>query len=421
MKKIKLHWQILIAILFGIGFGYLFTDSVKYITWIGDVFIRMLKMIIIPLIFSSIISGVSSIQGGREFGKLTFKTWLYYISSSLAAILTGLVLVNLIQPGVGAQIGFTEDVSKFKSNNSSFSDILMNIIPTNILKASVEEQMLSLIFFAMFIGFFINRIPNEHYRNLLKDFANATFELMMKITRFIIKITPFGVFAILAGIVAKNVDNLYEIFSRLGLYSVTVLGALAFHFLITLPLYLRLFGKVKPYHHIKSLSSALLTAFSTCSSSATLPVTMDNLRKNSGVSNKITSFVMPLGATVNMDGTALYECVAAIFIAQAYGIELSVMEQIIIVLTSLLASIGAAGIPMAGFFMLTIILNAVGLPLEGVGLILAVDRILDMFRTCTNTFSDSVGTVIIANSEGEKLKDSIYGFKDIGLTDNEED
>jgi len=411
MKKIKLHWQILIAILVGIGIGYFFTDSVKYISWIGDLFIRLLKMIIIPLIFSSIVTGVSSIQGGKEFGKLTLKTWLYYISSSLAAVIVGMLFVNLIQPGVGAQIGLTEDTSKFKSGSTSLSSLLMNIIPTNIIKATVEEQMLSVIFFAMFIGFFINRIPNEHYRNLLKDLANATFDLIMRMTRFIIRITPIGVLALLAGIVAKNIDNLYEIFSRLGLYSLTVLGALTFHFIITLPLFLRFFGKINPIGHIKSLSSALLTAFSTCSSSATLPVTMDNLKKNSGVSNKITSFVMPLGATVNMDGTALYECIAAIFIAQAYGIELNLVEQLIVVFTALLASIGAAGIPMAGFFMLTIILNAVGLPLEGFGLILAVDRILDMFRTCTNTLSDSVGTVIIANSEGEQLNDTLLRYK----------
>lgn len=408
MKKIKLHWQILIAILLGIGFGYFFTDKVPYIKWIGDLFLRLLKMIIIPLVMSTIISGVASIQGGKEFGKLTLKTWLYYISSSLAAILTGLFFVNLIHPGTGAAIGLNENVSGYKSNGSSFEQLLLNIIPTNIFKAASEEQMLPLIFFAMLIGFFINRLPNEKYRNILKDLAEAFSELMMKITRFIIRIAPYGVFAILANIVASNIENLQEVFSRLGLYTLTVLAGLATHFLITLPLFLRFFAKVNPFRHIKSMSSALLTAFSTCSSSATLPITMNCLEKNSGVSNKITSFVMPLGATVNMDGTALYECVAAIFIAQAYGIPLTIADQIIIVFTALLASIGAAGIPMAGFFMLSIILKAVGLPLEGVALILAVDRILDMFRTATNTFSDSVGTVIIANSEKEQLFDSIY-------------
>jgi len=370
-------------------------------------FIRLLKMIIIPLILASIISGVSSIEGGKEFGKLTLKTWLYYIASSLAAILTGLILVNLIQPGVGANIGLQETVENFKPGSASVRDLLMNIVPTNIIKSTVDEQMLSLIFFAMVVGFFINRIKNDHYRTLLKDLANAGFALMMKITGFIIKLTPYGVFAIMAGIVAKNIDNVVEVFSRLGLYFVTVIAGLFFHAFITLPLFLRFVAKINPIKHYGSLSSALLTAFSTSSSSATLPVTMNCLEKNSGVSNKITSFVMPLGATVNMDGTALYECVAAIFIAQAYGIELSALQQIIIVFTSLLASIGAAGIPMAGFFMLSIILTTIGLPLEGVGLILAVDRILDMFRTAVNTLSDSVGTVVIAHSEKEILNDSV--------------
>ncbi|NLJ08178.1 MAG: dicarboxylate/amino acid:cation symporter [Sphingobacteriales bacterium] len=407
MKRISLPIQILIALLFGFLFGYFFTDQVTYVSWIGELFIRLLKMIIIPLILASIISGVSSIEGGKEFGKLTLKTWLYYISSSLAAILTGLILVNLIQPGVGANIGLQETVENFKPGSASVRDLLMNIVPTNIIKSTVDEQMLSLIFFAMVVGFFINRIKNDHYRTLLKDLANAGFALMMKITGFIIKLTPYGVFAIMAGIVAKNIDNVVEVFSRLGLYFITVIAGLFFHAFITLPLFLRFVAKINPIKHYGSLSSALLTAFSTSSSSATLPVTMNCLEKNSGVSNKITSFVMPLGATVNMDGTALYECVAAIFIAQAYGIELSALQQIIIVFTSLLASIGAAGIPMAGFFMLSIILTTIGLPLEGVGLILAVDRILDMFRTAVNTLSDSVGTVVIAHSEKEILNDSV--------------
>ncbi|HPD65300.1 MAG TPA: dicarboxylate/amino acid:cation symporter [Bacteroidia bacterium] len=407
MKRISLPIQILIALLFGFLFGYFFTDQVAYVSWIGELFIRLLKMIIIPLILASIISGVSSIEGGKEFGKLTLKTWLYYIASSLAAILTGLILVNLIQPGVGANIGLQETVENFKPGSASVRDLLMNIVPTNIIKSTVDEQMLSLIFFAMVVGFFINRIKNDHYRTLLKDLANAGFALMMKITGFIIKLTPYGVFAIMAGIVAKNIDNVVEVFSRLGLYFITVIAGLFFHAFITLPLFLRFVAKINPIKHYGSLSSALLTAFSTSSSSATLPVTMNCLEKNSGVSNKITSFVMPLGATVNMDGTALYECVAAIFIAQAYGIELSALQQIIIVFTSLLASIGAAGIPMAGFFMLSIILTTIGLPLEGVGLILAVDRILDMFRTAVNTLSDSVGTVVIAHSEKEILNDSV--------------
>jgi len=225
---------------------------------------------------------------------------------------------------------------------------------------------------------------------------------MMKITMFIIKFTPIGIFGIVVKVVADQ-DDLLNLISRMGLYMGTVLLALGIHAFITLPLIVKMIGKARPLKHFSNMSTPLLTAFSTSSSGATLPLTMTAVEENSGVSNKITSFTLPLGATINMDGTALYECVAALFIAQAYGVDLSVGQQVIVVITALLASIGAAGIPMAGLVMITVILTAVNLPLEGVGLILAVDRILDMFRTATNVWSDSCGAVVIAKSEGEVL------------------
>ena len=224
----------------------------------------------------------------------------------------------------------------------------------------------------------------------------------MKITLLIIKFTPIGIFGIVVKVVADQSD-LAQLISSLGMYMATVIIALAIHFFISLPLLTKLLARVNPFHHMKNMITPLLTAFSTSSSGATLPLTMDAVENKSGVSNKISSFTLPLGATINMDGTALYECVAAIFIAQAYGIDLSLFEQFLIVITALLASIGAAAIPMAGLVMITVILTAVGLPLEGIGLILAVDRILDMFRTATNVWSDSNAAIIIAKSEGEKL------------------
>ena len=226
---------------------------------------------------------------------------------------------------------------------------------------------------------------------------------MMKITLFVIKFTPFGIFGIVAKTIADQ-DDLTGLVTSMGLYMLTVILALSIHSMITLPALLKFVGKANPIKHLKNMSAPLLTAFSTSSSGATLPLTMQAVEEESGVSNKISSFTLPLGATVNMDGTALYECIAAIFIAQAYGVDLTFIQQIIIVITALLASIGAAAIPMAGLVMITVILTAVGLPLEGVGLILAVDRILDMFRTATNVWSDSCGAVIIAKSEGETLK-----------------
>jgi Na+/H+-dicarboxylate symporter len=227
----------------------------------------------------------------------------------------------------------------------------------------------------------------------------------MKITQFIIKLTPFGVFAIIAVTVAKQMEsgNIMELIQSMGKYMLSVVLALAIHAFVILPLLLKFVGKYNPLKHISNMRVPLITAFSTSSSSATLPLTMDAVENKSGVSNSTTSFVLPLGATVNMDGTALYECVAAMFIAQAYGMDMTITKQIIVVATALLASIGAAGIPMAGLVMISVVLTAIGLPLEGVGLILAVDRILDMFRTAVNVWSDSCGAVIVAKTEGEPL------------------
>lgn len=401
MKKIALYWQILIAFVLAIVYGILFKEQVSYVAWMGDLFLKGLKMIIIPLILSSIISGVANIGDGSNLGRLGFKTFGYYITTSTLALLTGLLFVNIFKPGVGADMGFVEEVEGLAQAKESFGDTLMNIVPENVFVAMVDNKMLSLIFFAILFGFFITR-SSKKSKVLLTDFFNALFDVMMKITLFIIKFTPFGIFGIVAKQVATQ-DNLGELVSRLGLYMLVVLLALAVHAFITLPLMLKLIGKVNPIKHFKALRTPLITAFSTSSSNATLPLTMEAIENKSGVSNKITSFTLPLGATVNMDGTALYELVAAMFIAQAYGIELTVTQQIIIVITGLLASIGAAGIPMAGLVMISVILSAVGLPLEGIGLILAVDRILDMFRTATNVWSDSCGAAIIAKTEGEKL------------------
>lgn len=397
-----MHWQILIALILSVLFGLLFTDYVEYVTWMGEVFLRALKMIIIPLIFSSIVSGITGIGNSKNLGRLGLKTILYYVSTSFFAIITGLLLVNLIKPGIGADLGLSAAVQEIDLVDQSFGQTLINIIPVNIVEAMYKGDMLSIIFFAILFGFFATRVP-DRYKNTIDNAFNAIFEVMMKITMFVIKFTPIGIFGIVAGIVAEHSDNLLEVFGRMGLYMLTVIAALAIHSMITLPLILKLIGRIKPLRHFKGMSVPLLTAFSTSSSNATLPLTLEAVEYNSGVSKKTSGFVLPLGATVNMDGTALYECVAVLFIAQAYGVDLTIIEQGIVVITALLASIGAAGIPMAGLVIITIILSAVGLPLEGVGLILAVDRILDMFRTTVNVWSDSCGAVVIAKSEGETL------------------
>lgn len=469
MKKVALHWQILIALVLAIIYGLLFTTSyrltedsykklnrrmvplevrqhlhaldgavfeswsdfekalnslpdqekledhrldiiqaayynppVKYVSWMGDLFIRALKMLIIPLILSSLISGITSIGSGSNLGRLGLKTLTYYVSTSFFAILTGQVLVNFFRPGVGANINFIQEVEGLVEKQKSFLDILIGIVPDNIMQAMVENDMLSIIFFAIIFGFFITKI-SARYQEVLNDFFTAVFEVMMKVTLFVIRFTPFGIFGIIAKTVADQ-EDLGGLMASMGLYMLTVILALGIHASLTLPLIVKYIGRANPLKHFRNMTTPLLTAFSTSSSGATLPLTIQAVEDNSGVSNKISSFTLPLGATVNMDGTALYECIAAIFIAQAYGVELTFIQQIIIVFTALLASIGAAAIPMAGLVMITVILTAVGLPLEGVGLILAVDRILDMFRTATNVWSDSCGAVVIAKSEGEQLK-----------------
>lgn len=404
LLRLQLHWQILIALLLAILFGIYFPQHVNYVNWMGELFLRALKMIIIPLIVSSMIMGVANIGNAESLGRIGIKTIGFYLFTSLIAILTGLLLVNLIKPGIGIDIGFTQTVNKETFGNQSLGNILLRIIPDNIFDAMAKADILSIIFFSLLFGFFMTKLEEKHSQPL-KKFFDALFEIMMKITMFIIRFTPLGIFGIVAAVIAKqagDTDSLLSIFQRMSVYMLCVLGGIFFHTFITLSVVLKL-GKINPIKHLKNMSTVLLTAFSTSSSNATLPVTMEAIENKCGVSNKISSFTLPLGATVNMNGTALYECVAVIFIAQVYGIELTFYQQFVIVMTSLLAAIGSAGIPMAGLVMMTVIMNAVGLPLEGIGLILTVDRILDMFRTSLNVYGDTCGAVVIAKSEGETL------------------
>jgi proton glutamate symport protein len=400
-----LHYQIIITLIAGGFFGYFFPDATAYTNWIGVIFLRSLNMIIIPLILCSITTGVASVGSSGNLGRLGLKTMSYYIFSTLAAIITGYILVTIIKPGVGAELGFKMPVEDISAASDSFGQVLLDIVPANIFESLMQGQMLSIIFFAIIFGFFITKVE-EKPRILITDVFNAALDVIMKITLFVIRFTPLGIFSITAKVIAQQIhlgNEISEVISRLGLYFITVLLGLIIHGLVTLPLSVRFLGRANPIKHMKNMTTPLLTAFSTSSSNATLPLTMKAVEEEDGVSNKIASFTLPLGATVNMNGTALYECVAVMFIAQAYGIDLTFGQQIIVIFTALLAAIGAAGIPMAGLVMMTVVLKAVGLPLEGIGLILAVDRILDMFRTTINVYGDTCCAVIIAKSEGEKL------------------
>ncbi len=399
--KIKLHWQILLALVLAVLFGYFVPDGVKYVSWAGSTFLRALKMVIVPLIFSSIISGVTNMGELDNLRRLSLKTLSYYLITSTFAIVTGLVLVNIIKPGIGAELGFSKTVENLSTDSTSVEDFFSRLVPDNIIDAMAKGDILPVIFFAILFGFFITT-SKKKYKETLSTFFDAVFDAMMKLTLFIIKFAPIGIFGIVAEEVARNSDELADIAGSLAIYALSVTAGLLIHALITLPLIVRFVGKGKPYSHLRNMATPLLTAFSTSSSNATLPLTMDALEHKSGVSNKISSFVLPLGATINMDGTALYECMAAMFIAQVYGVDLSFMQQVLMVVIALLTSIGVAGIPMASLVMIMVVLSTMGLPLEGIGLILTVDRPLDMLRTSVNVWSDSCGAVTIARSEKEE-------------------
>jgi proton glutamate symport protein len=299
-------------------------------------------------------------------------------------------------------VGLTEDISDITAKvegkgAGDLTAIFLRMVPTNIVAAAANGQMLGLIFFALLFGYFMTQIAAAK-KSVILTFWNAVLDVMMKMTDWVMKFAPLGVF----GLVAKVVSSTgLAAFLPLAYFFFTTLFALAIHMFVVMPLLLKYIGRVKPLRHFKAMLPALLTSFSTSSSSATLPITLECVEKNAGVSNRTSSFVLPLGATINMDGTALYECVAAMFIAQAYGLQLGLTEQFLIVITALVTSIGVAGIPAASLVAISIILTTIGLPLEGIGLILAVDRVLDMCRTSVNVFSDSCGAVIIARSEGE--------------------
>ncbi|MHC4131479.1 MAG: dicarboxylate/amino acid:cation symporter [Planctomycetota bacterium] len=396
--KLKIHTQIIIAIILGIIAGLFLKEKAEHLQIIGDLFIRLLKMIIIPLILASVVNGITQIGNIRNLGRIGLKTFIYYLTTTILAVTIGLILVNLIQPGTGAELA--DKATELPEQAApSFITIITDIIPQNLFESMANDKVLQIIFFAILLGAAISSV-GEKAKSISVIFEAAN-TVIMKIIDWIMHLAPIGVFALMAVTIGKTG---LDVIKPLGLYMTTVIAGLLIHAFVILPVLLFIFARHNPLRFIKEVFSAVATAFSTASSAATLPITMECLEKNTGVSNKVSSFVLPLGATVNMDGTALYEAVAAMFIAQTYGIELSFTTQLIIVLTATLASIGAAAIPSAGLITLVIVLKAVNLPLEGIGMILAVDRLLDMCRTAVNVWGDSCGTVIIAHLEGEKLK-----------------
>ena len=424
MRKLELHWQILIAIVLAGVFGTIIFDlressgaepslfGIAYTSmfeYVGTIFLNALRMVIVPLIMSSIIVGVAGIGSGGNLGSLGGKTLLFYATTTLAAILVGLIVINAIGPGyVDGEpardlLALEADIADLEASVAGkgpgdVAKIFQRMVPPNIVAAAVEGQMLGIIFFAILFGYFMTHLAHDYAEPLFK-FWNGVFHVMMRMTEWIMKFAPIGVFGLVGVVIAEAG---LRATGPLAVFAIAVLLALAIHALVTLPLLLRFVGGVSPVKTLVGASKAMLTAFSTASSSATLPVTMECVEENIGVSNKISSFVLPLGATVNMNGTALYECAAALFIAQAYGLELTFGVQFSIVVIALMTSIGVAGVPSASLVAIAIILTAIGLPIEALGVLLVFDRILDMARTSINIWGDASCATIVARLEGEK-------------------
>lgn len=459
-----LHWQIILGLIIGAAIGWamgvwavnqldpdvapelrgataagIVTETWPYLVLdlIGDLFLRGLQFIIVPLVVSSIVLAVVNINsgphGGASFGRLGLKTLSYYLITSVIAILIGLTLINLAQPGRDADgrgILEGQDLTAFQRDQAAveartegrgltdFLDVFRSMVPSNVFSAATDNgQLLGLIVAALLFGYFLSRLQTES-RPRLVGLTQGVYDITLSITDLILRLAPIGVLGLLAATVAEQhaklaPDNRFADFATgIGVFAAMVFLALLLHITVSMSLILALIARVNPLRHYRAMAPALVTAFSTASSSATLPVTMDCVERRAGVSNKTASFVLPLGATVNMDGTALYECAAAIFICQAFGVDLSIAQQFMIVVIALLTSIGVAGVPAASLVAIVVILNAVQVQLPegspslvvGMGLLMVFDRPLDMCRTAVNIFSDSVGAVTVARSEGEATR-----------------
>lgn len=424
-KKLPLHLQIIIGLILGLvwglfstSFGLPATFTTNFIKPIGTLFVNLLKMIAVPLVFASLVVGVASLNDVSKLSRIGGKTIGIYIVTTIIAITLGLLAVNFIKPGKKLPAETRENLmalyseSAVKSTttaetvkNQSPLKPLIDIVPENVFFAAVDNtRMLQVVFFAVILGIALIQIPTDKSQPVIRFFDGLN-DAIIKIVEFVMFLAPYGVFALIAALIVEIAGNepqkALELLYALLWYGITVILGLATMVFVIYPLIFKLFTKTRYISFFRGIRPAQLLAFSTSSSSATLPVTMELCEKRLGVSEEISSFVLPLGATINMDGTSLYQGVAAVFIAQALGLGLSITDQLMIVLTATLASIGSAGVPGAGMVMLVIVLESVGIPTAGIALIVAPDRILDMCRTVVNVTGDATVTMVIAGSEGK--------------------
>lgn len=421
MKKLALHWKILIGMGLGVLFGLLLSFVPQgsqfisdYIKPFGTIFINLLKLIAVPLILASLIKGVSDLKDISKLSQMGGRTIITYLITTLTAVTIGLILVNIIQPGKSISVETRNELveayatdtqakqaAAAKQQESGPLQALVDVVPSNIfLAASNNRNMLQVIFFALFFGIGMILLPGKKVKPV-KKFFDSFNVIILKLIDLIMLAAPYGVFALLAALVVEAPS--LELFQALALYAITLLLGLAAMIVVYI-IIVRVFTKRKPNFFMRGIAPAQLLAFSTSSSAATLPVTMECVEDNLGVDEEVASFVLPIGATINMDGTSVYQGVAAVFIAQAFGLDLSLSAQLGIVFTATLASIGTAAVPSAGIVMLVIVLAQAGIPEAGLALIFAIDRPLDMCRTIVNVTGDAAVSMIVGKSIG-KLKD----------------
>ncbi|KEH98860.1 dicarboxylate/amino acid:cation symporter [Clostridium massiliodielmoense] len=396
--------KLVTKIMIGMGAGVLVglactanpTIAIKYISPIGTLFLNLIKMTIVPLVFASLVVGASSIGDTKKLGRIGGKTMTFFFVTTAIAIIVGLFLANVLKPGIGLSLALPEGMAKTATQAPSLAKTLIDIVPSNPLMGLGKGNMLQIIFFALVLGIGATKI-GEKGASFLKV-CDSLAEIMYKLTEMIMSLAPYGVFALIAPVIAQNGPKV--LLPLLKVIGVVYLGFII-HTIVAYSFSVTTFAKISPLEFFKKVSPATILAFSTSSSAGALPLTMGIVKKKFGVSEGISSFVLPLGTTINMDGTAIYQGVCAIFIAQAYGINLGMAQQLTILLTALLASIGTAGVPGSGFMMLMMVLSSVGLPLEGAALIGGIDRILDMGRTAVNVTGNAAASIVVAASEGE--------------------
>jgi Na+/H+-dicarboxylate symporter len=402
--KMKVYTKIFIGLILGVICGLVFREQIEVFQPVGRAFIQLIKMIVVPLVFASLLVGTASMNDVKKLGRTGVQTLMFYLISTALAITVGLIIANVIKPGTDIrpdiQAELKQDyeqvadqkISKARHRPSTV-DLLLDIIPENPARSMADGKMLQIIFFAIMAGVAITYLQDER-KNLIVRFFEGITEITINIVHFVMRLAPYGVFALVASVMGKFGIN---IILTLMSYFVTTLLALAIHVIIFNSVVIKLFTSLKVSEFWRGIYPALMVAFSTSSSSATLPVSMECAEENLRAKPEITSFVLPLGATINMDGTAIFQGVSAVFIANVYGMDLTLIDQITIIFTATLASIGTAGAPQVGIIMLTLVLQSIGIPLEGIALILGVERFLDMARTTVNVSSDLSCTSVLSH------------------------